>query len=122
MVIVMLTADMKRRLKAITDVFYKIDGISFERAVEINEEDANPEKNISIYEEMVRVYEEACSVRPMGHAEKQEIYNILLLRSFYDEQETISRIEPQILPRLEAISIIKQYRLAAEPAVLYVEE
>ena len=117
----MLTTDMLTRLKAITDVFYEVDGISFEEAVAINEADANPASNIEIYEEMTRVYKEFCKSRPLSQAEKEEVYKVLLLRSFCKEHESIMRLNISELSYAEAIWIIRQYKLEAKPVVLYVE-
>ena len=78
---VMLTADILVRLNAITDVFYEIDGITFDKAVALNQADANPGKSILIYEEMSRIYQDVCNSRSMEYPEKEEVYKILLLRS-----------------------------------------
>ena len=115
----MLSKDLLKTLKTITDVFYEIDGISFEQAVAINKADANPASNIAIYEEMARVYKDYCKSRSLTNAERKEVYKVLLLRSFYDEQESIRRLNNEVLSYDEAVNIIRQYRLKATPAVLY---
>jgi hypothetical protein len=117
----MLSTDMLERLKVITDVFYEIDSISFEQAVAINEEDANPESNIAIFEEMVRVYKEFSDNRALSIHEKKEIYNVLLLRTFYGEEECVKRLELKGLPFEDALHLIRQYKLEPTPAVIYVE-
>ena len=115
----MLTTDALRRLKAITDVFEEIDGISYEQAVAISELDANPESDIAIYEEMVRVYNNYCCSRLLKHEERKEVYKVLLLRTFCDEQEAINRIDVQSLEYERAVQIIRQYSLEPKPLVLY---
>ena len=118
----MLSTDMLERLKVITDVFYEIDGVSFEQAVAMNEEDANPESNIAIFEEMVRVYKEFSDNRTLSIYEKKEIYNVLLLRTFYGEEECVKRLELKELPFENALHLIRQYKLESAPVVIYVED
>lgn len=115
----MLTDTQRKRLKAITDIFFEINGITFETTVAANELDANPEKNIVIFEEMVRVYKSLCEMRPLNYAEKREAYNVLLTRSFYSDQETIDRLNLNVLPLEDAAYLIIHYSLEPEPLIQY---
>jgi len=110
-----LSPELLKRIKKTTDVFQIIDGITYDKAVDLYKRDLNPEKNIIIFEEMVRVYKIFCKDRCTSHIERVDVYRALLLRSSYNSSEALSRLNRNILTEKEAKFIISQYKLKAEP-------
>ena len=106
---------MLDRIKVITDTFEVVDGISYEKAVDLYQRDTNPESNLVIWEEMARVYREFCASRCTAPEEQIEVYRALLLRTFFTEAEALERLYPEVLTAEEAKEIISSYQLQAQP-------
>jgi hypothetical protein len=110
-----LPPELLKRIRATTDVFEKIDGLSYEKAVDLYKRDINPEENLVLWEEMVRGYTSFCKTRCATAPERMDVYRALLLRSMFDEQEAIQRTQPRVLTTAEVRSVVKLYRLPAKP-------
>jgi hypothetical protein len=109
------------RIKATTDTFEIVDGITYEQSVDLYKRDLDPESNLVIWEEMARAYKVFCQSRCKTAAERKDVYRALLLRSMYSEQETLSNFKPEVITESEAKSIISQYKLDAKPIDVYQE-
>lgn len=110
------------RIKATTDIFESIDGVSYEQAVDLYKRDLDPESNLVIWEEMVRVYKLFCLSRCSEPTEKADVYRTLLLRSMFNNEETLQRIELQSITKNDALEIITKYKLKAVPISVYKSE
>lgn len=104
-----------KRIRATTDVFESIDGLSYERAVDLYKRDLNPEENLVLWEEMVRAYLIFCKGRCLSGPERADVYRALLLRSMFEEPEAIQRTQPKLLSAAEVRNVVKLYRLPAKP-------
>jgi hypothetical protein len=104
-----------KRIRATTDVFEKVDGLSYEKAVDLYKRDLNPEENLVLWEEMVKGYTTFCMARCTTAPERMDVYRALLLRSMFEEQEAIQRTQPKVLGAAEVSSVVKLYRLPAKP-------
>ncbi len=103
------------RIKATTDTFEIVDGLSYEKAVDLYKRDINPESNLVIWEEMARVYNKFCDSRCNTPAERMDVYRALLLRSMFPDEGAFSRLNPKVITASEAKDIISQYNLEAKP-------
>lgn len=110
-----LPKKLLKRIKATTDVFEIVDGVTFDKAVDLYKRDVNPEENLVIWEEMARVYQSFCKSRCSSPDEKMDVYRTLLLRSMFSKAETMARLDNKILSRKQAEFIVDQYRLEAKP-------
>ena len=110
-----LPPEMLKRIKATTDVFEIVDGISYEKAVDLYKRDLDPESNLRIWEEMARVYSNFCKSRCKTHDERMDVYRALLLRSMYDEKDALAHLQTNVISKKDAKSIVSQYKLAAQP-------
>lgn len=110
-----LSPALLERIRATTDVFHPIDGLSYEQAVDLYKRDLNPEENVVLWEEMARVYTTFCKGRCTTAAERMDVYQALLLRSMFDEQDAIRKAAPKVLTAAEVTSVVKSYRLPAKP-------
>ena len=110
------------RIKATTDIFESIDGVSYEKAIDLYKRDLDPESNLEIWEEMVRVYKLFCTDRCSEQEEKIDVYRTLLTRSMFNTEETLLRIELQSISKKEAKEIVSMYRLKAIPIPVYQSE
>lgn len=117
-----LPPELLPRIKATTNVFQPVDGISYEQAVDLYKRDLNPESNLIIWEEMARVYTAFCAARCTSPEERIDVYRALLLRSMYSPEETIKKLQLNALNKAEVLSIINQYNLKPEPIPVVVKQ
>jgi hypothetical protein len=110
-----LPDDLLDRIKATTDVFEPIDGISYEQAVDLYRRDFDPESNLRIWEEMTRVYSSFCATRCDSMEKKQEAYKALLLASMLPKDAVASQLQPSALSEDDVDQIVSMYGLAPEP-------
>jgi hypothetical protein len=104
-----------KRIKATTDTFEKIDGLSYEKAVDLYRRDVNPEENLILWEEMAKAYNTFCKSRCSTQAERMDVYRSLLLRSMLPANEALEQAKLQVLKPSEAIAVMKLYRLPPKP-------
>jgi hypothetical protein len=110
-----LPISLLKRIRATTNVFEKVDGISYEQAVDLYKRDVNPEENLVLFEEMARVYTMFCKFRCKSTTEQQDAYRALLLRTGFDNDEASRQTNPVVLTNAEVSSVVKLYRLPAKP-------
>lgn len=110
-----LPDDLLDRIKATTDTFEIVDGLSYENAVDLYKRDLDPESNLVIWEEMARVYKNFCKSRCNTASERMDVYKALLLRSMFPDEEALARSQPKVISINEAASIISKYSLEAKP-------
>lgn len=110
-----LPPELLKRIKNISDTFEIVDGIGYCESVDLYKRDLNPEANIVIYEEMARVYKKFCKNRCTTQNERMDVYRLVLLRSMFPENEVLERVHLNVVNKSEAINILKNYKLKAEP-------
>lgn len=110
-----LPAALLPRIRATTDVFGTIDGVTYKKAVDLYKRDLDPEANLIIWEEMAKAYKSFCSGRCSSPEERMDVYRVLLLRSMFNEQETLAQAELKILRPSEAKAAMRLYTLPEKP-------
>ncbi|GGC67059.1 hypothetical protein [Undibacterium terreum] len=106
---------MLKRIKAITDTFESIDGISYTQAVDLYKRDRDPEANLVIWDEMLKAYKSFCRFRCKTDVERMDVYRVLLLRSMFSEDEAVRQAKPRVLSPVETRAAMKYYHLAPKP-------
>ena len=104
-----------KRIKVTTDTFEIVDGLSYEKAVDLYKRDADPESNLVIFEEMARVYNIYCKGKCSSAPERMDVYKALLLRSMFNSEQALARFQPKVISIPDAKNIISQYKLEAKP-------
>jgi hypothetical protein len=107
------------RIKVTTDAFEEIDGVSFKQAVDLYRRDFDPESNIVIWEEMVRVYNIYCGKNSPTLATKKDVYNTLLLASMFPKDEVLIKVNADNLSDKDIEQLVSSYSLAPEPIGVY---
>jgi len=110
-----LPEELLVRIKATTDTFEIVDGMSYEKAVDLYKRDLDPESNLVIWEEMARVYNLFCKSRCDTAAERMDVYRALLLRSMLPNEQALARLQAKVITASEAANIVSQYKLEAMP-------
>lgn len=104
-----------KRIKAVTDTFEIIDGISYDKAVDLYKRDLNPEENLVLWEEMAKGYKSFCAFRCKSPQERMDVYRLLLLRSMFNDKESLKRANLKVLQPSEATAVLKLYHLPPKP-------
>jgi hypothetical protein len=110
-----LSPALLKRIRATTDVFEMVDGLSYESAVDLYKRDISPEENLVLWEEMARAYTTFCKARCSTAPERMDVYRALLLRSMFEEGDAIRRAQPKVLSAAEVGAVVRLYRLPAKP-------
>ncbi len=110
-----LPPTLLKRIKLTTDTFEIVDGVSYEKAVDLYKRDIDPESNLVIFEEMARVYNLYCKGKCLSAAERSDVYKALLLRSMFNSEQALARFQPKAISISDAKNIISQYKLEAKP-------
>lgn len=110
-----LPPQMLERIRATTDVFESIDGISYDAAVNLYKRDVNPEENLIIWEEMVRAYKSFCRARCNTPEERRDVYRTLLLRTMFTDEEALARSDLKVIDSAEAMAVMQLYSLSPKP-------
>lgn len=114
-----LPDDLLKRIKATTDVFEVIDGVSYEEAVDLYKRDLHPEDNLIIWEEMVRVFKTFCPSQCSSLDKKKEVYRAVLITSMFPKNEVFEKTQPHILTESEMQKLIAMYQLEPQPIEVF---
>jgi hypothetical protein len=104
-----LTEEQMARIRAVRATFVDVDGQTLEQWVDNFKRDADPDKELQIFERMAKAYSAFCSGRKLALSAKQDVYRVVLLRSMASEQDVLERLELRELTRDDAIAIMKGY-------------
>ncbi|MES2102448.1 MAG: hypothetical protein V4634_00400 [Pseudomonadota bacterium] len=110
-----LSETFLKRIRAVTDTFEPIDGISYDQAVNIYKRDTDAEANIALWEEILKAYKSFCRSRCKTDIERMDVYRVLLLRSMFSEDEALKQAKPRVLTPTETRAAMHFYRLAPKP-------
>jgi len=113
-----LSEALLKRIRTLSDTFEIVDGISYEKSVDLYKRDLDPESNIVIYEEMARVYNKFCASRCSTQDERMDVYRLVLLRSMFSNEETLKRANLKAVSTSEAVKIVGLYKLKEQPIVV----
>src|SRR5262245_4012276 len=76
-----LTEKQTVRLRGIHDTFASVDGLSFEERERDFLRDANPDRELDIWEALASTYTQFSSSRALSPTAKREVLGLLLCRS-----------------------------------------
>jgi hypothetical protein len=110
-----LPENLLRRIRAVTNTFQEINGISYEQAIDFYRREVKPDEILILEEERVRAYHAFCASRCGAPAEKLDVYQLLLIRTNFSDEETLKRAELRVLNVQQAKQVIKNYHLDAVP-------
>ena len=82
------------------------------------EKDADPEREIAIFEAMAKAYNTYCSGRALTPEERSDVYGLLLMRSGAPEDEVVERAQAQKTTRFspeEIRAVLRCYTAAPKP-------
>ena len=110
------TDDFLARIKAVTDLFEEVDGVSYDEAVKLYEADPTPESNLAVSEEMARVYTKYCETDCPDLATKKEVYQVVLFAGMLPADDVVELMNVDAITKDDIREIVSQYSL--EPDVI----
>ncbi|EEF59122.1 hypothetical protein [Pedosphaera parvula] len=110
-----LTEAQMERVKRVQKVFSEVEPSPIEQWVDDFKRDQNPERELSIWEGMARAYETFTTSRNLALAGKQEVFQVVLLRSGAAEDEVLKHLKLKILTEKDAREIMALFTTKPEP-------
>jgi hypothetical protein len=104
-------ADIER----LHSIFSEVDGADLASWVEDFKRDADPNREIAIWEAMAVAYEGYCEGKELDIKTKKEVYMLVLLRSSAEAGEVLKHIQLRFLSKQEALKVMDGYKMEAMP-------
>jgi len=104
-----LSEEQMARIRTLQTTFVEVDGQTVEQWVDNFKRDADPDKELRVWERMSKAYQAYCVGRTLSADAKQDVYRVVLLRSMASEQDVIERVKLKELSRQDAIAVMKGY-------------
>ena len=97
------------RIHKLRDTLAEVEHSSIEKWVDNFKRDANPDKELAVWERIANSYTRYCSKRRLSIEAKKDVYQLLLLRSMASEQEVLNHIKLKTLTVDEAKETLKEF-------------
>lgn len=113
-----LTEGQMARVQRVQKVFSEVDPSPIEKWVEDFRRDANPERELSLWESMATAYETFTTSRTLALAAKKEVFGVVLLRSGAPEEEVLKHLKLKILTEKDARDIMRLFSARPTPVTV----
>jgi hypothetical protein len=104
-----LSDDQMARIRSLQATFVEVDGQPVEQWVDNFKRDADPDKELLVWERMAKAYRGYCEGKKLSAAARKDVYRVVLLRSMASEKEVLERVKLAELSREDAVSVMKAY-------------
>ena len=104
-----LSPKQMERIYKLRDTLAEVEHSPIEKWVDNFKQDANPDKELAIWERIADGYTRYCSKRPLSIGAKEDVFQLLLLRSMASEQEVLNHIKLKTLTVGEAKETLKEF-------------
>ena len=104
-----LTDEQMARIRALQATFVEVDGQTVEQWADNFKRDADPDKELRIWERMSKAFRAYCDGRKLSSEAKKDVFSVVLLRSMASEQEALEHVNLKVLSRDDAIAVMKGY-------------
>lgn len=104
-----LSDEQMARILALQAVFVELDRYSVEQWVDDFKRDADPDKELRVWERMAKAYRSYCDGKQLSAVTKNDVYRVVLLRSMASEQEVLERVKLDELSRDDMIAVMKGF-------------
>lgn len=110
-----LSAAQMERIKKLQQTFSEVDPMPLEKWVDDFKRDLNPDRELRVYEGMAEAYTAYCSGRNLTPLAKQDVYQVVLLRSSAPDAEVLQQLNLKALSIDDAKEILKLYKAPPAP-------
>jgi hypothetical protein len=97
------------RIRTLQATFVEVDGQAVDQWVDNFKRDADPDRELRVWERMAKAYRAYCDGKKLSLEAKKDVYRIVLLRSMASEQDVLERVKLKGLSRDDAIEVMKGY-------------
>jgi hypothetical protein len=104
-----LSPKQMARIYKLRDTLAEVEHSSIEKWVDNFKRDANPDKELAIWERIADGYRRNCSKKQLSIEAKKDVFQLLLLRSMASEQEVLNHIKLKTLTVDEAKETLKEF-------------
>ncbi len=110
-----LSVEQLERIKKLQQTFSEVDPTSLDKWVDDFKRDADPDREIRIYDGMAEAYSGYCAGKSLTREARQDVFQVVLLRSGAPDAEVLSRLTLVKLSLDDARAILKLYRASPAP-------
>jgi hypothetical protein len=104
-----LSPKQMERIYKLRDTLAEVEHSSIEKWIDNFKRDANPDKELAIWERIADGYARYCSKRLLSIDAKKDVFQLLLLRSMASEKEVLNHIKLKTLTVDEAKETLKEF-------------
>lgn len=97
------------RIYKLRDALAEVERSPVEKWVDNFKQDANPDTELAVWERIAAGYIRYCSRKPLSKEAKQDVFQLLLLRSMASEREVLNHIKLKTLSVDEAKETLKEF-------------
>jgi hypothetical protein len=103
------------RIRKLQQTFSEVDPMPLEKWVDDFKRDKDPDREIRIYEGMAEAYTAYCSGRQLTLQAKQDVHQVVLLRSGAPDAQVLPQLTLKVLSVDDAKEILKLYKVPPAP-------
>jgi hypothetical protein len=104
-----LSTKQMERIYRVRDALAEVERSPVEKWVDNFKRDANPDKELAVWERIAAGYARYCSRKPLSREAKEDVFQLLLLRSMASEREVLNHIKLKTLTVDEAKETLKEF-------------
>jgi hypothetical protein len=104
-----LSSKQMERIYKLRGVLAEVERSSIEKWIENFKQDANPDKELAVWERIADSYTRYCAGKPLSMEAKKDVFQLLLLRSMASEREVLNHIKLKTLTVDEAKETLKEF-------------
>jgi hypothetical protein len=104
-----LSPKQMERIHKLRDALGEVERSPIEKWVDNFKRDADPDRELAVWEKIADGYTRYCSKRRLSIEAKEDVFQLLLLRSMASEQEVINHIKLKTLTVDEAKETLKEF-------------
>jgi hypothetical protein len=98
-----------QRLKKIRGAFAEVDQSSFDKWIDDFRRDADPDREIAVWERMAAAYSRYVSGKNLSLETKLDVFQVVLLRSTAPAEEVLNHLKLKVLTENDAKEIMKGF-------------
>ncbi|MEA3188676.1 MAG: hypothetical protein QOD99_2506 [Chthoniobacter sp.] len=110
-----LTPQQIERLRKLQAALAEVDYSPLEKWIDDFRHDADPDREISVFEAIAQAYQAFCSARPRTLPQKQDVIGLLLERSGTTDEDVLAHRKLKVLTTEQAREALSYYKKAAIP-------
>lgn len=104
-----LSDEQMARIREIRSTFAEVDSSTMEKWVDDFKRDANPDRELEVWERMSKAYKSYCTGRTLSLIAKKDVFGVVLLRSSASEQDVLKHVQLKELSRDDAVEVMKGF-------------